>query len=91
MKSETAAKAVKAMNPDVNIVARQDRVGPETECILFELFSILKAVLPMSRISHVRLITHADCFTCFITSLELVRYRHYFTWFCLMTELFIFK
>ncbi|KAI1294860.1 Ubiquitin-like modifier-activating enzyme 1 [Halotydeus destructor] len=31
LKSSTAAAAVKAMNPDVNIVAFQDRVGPETE------------------------------------------------------------
>lgn len=33
MKSATAAKAVKEMNPDVNIVAHQNRVGPETEKI----------------------------------------------------------
>ena len=34
MKSETAANAVKAMNPDVNIHAHQNRVGPDTEGIL---------------------------------------------------------
>lgn len=34
MKSDTAAKAVKAMNPDVNIIAHQNRVGPDTESIL---------------------------------------------------------
>jgi len=31
MKSDTAAKAVKAMNPDINIHAHQNRVGPDTE------------------------------------------------------------
>lgn len=31
MKSEVAARAVKVMNPDVNITAHQNRVGPETE------------------------------------------------------------
>lgn len=31
MKSDTAASAVKAMNPDVNIMPHQNRVGPETE------------------------------------------------------------
>ena len=34
MKSETAARAVKGMNPDVNIHAHQNRVGPDTEGIL---------------------------------------------------------
>ena len=34
MKSETAAKAAEAMNPDMNITAHQNRVGPETESIL---------------------------------------------------------
>ncbi|XP_077980547.1 ubiquitin-like modifier-activating enzyme 1 [Glandiceps talaboti] len=33
MKSDTAAKAVKVMNPDVNITSHQNRVGPETENI----------------------------------------------------------
>lgn len=31
LKSTTAAEVVKGMNPDLNIVAFQDRVGPETE------------------------------------------------------------
>ena len=31
MKSSVAAKAVQVMNPDMNIVAHQNRVGPETE------------------------------------------------------------
>ncbi|EDO33332.1 predicted protein [Nematostella vectensis] len=31
MKSEVAARAVKVMNPDVNITAHGNRVGPETE------------------------------------------------------------
>eukprot|EP00795_Rhopilema_esculentum_P000847 gene847-10594_t len=31
MKSETAGKAVKGMNSDVNIVAHQNRVGPDSE------------------------------------------------------------
>lgn len=31
MKSQCAAKAVKEMNPDINIIAHQNRVGPETE------------------------------------------------------------
>eukprot|EP01121_Diplochlamys_sp_Union-15-3_P009370 TRINITY_DN2560_c0_g1_i1.p1 TRINITY_DN2560_c0_g1~~TRINITY_DN2560_c0_g1_i1.p1 ORF type:complete len:1039 (-),score=203.29 TRINITY_DN2560_c0_g1_i1:40-2991(-) len=30
-KSETSAKSVKAMNPDINIDARLDKIGPETE------------------------------------------------------------
>ena len=33
MKSATAAAAVKQMNPDVNVIAHQNRVGPETEKI----------------------------------------------------------
>ena len=35
MKSEVAAKAVKVMNPELNITAHQNRVGPETESILY--------------------------------------------------------
>ena len=31
MKSAVAAKAVKVMNPNMNIVAHQNRVGAETE------------------------------------------------------------
>lgn len=31
MKSDTAAAAVKEMNPNINIVSHQDRVGPDTE------------------------------------------------------------
>ena len=31
MKSTVAAKAVQVMNPNINIVAHQNRVGPETE------------------------------------------------------------
>ena len=34
MKSEVAARAVKVMNPEINITAHQNRVGPETESIL---------------------------------------------------------
>lgn len=30
-KSDTAAKAAKGMNPDINIVAHQNRVGADTE------------------------------------------------------------
>lgn len=30
-KSETAAKAIKRMNPSVNIIAHQNRVGPDAE------------------------------------------------------------
>jgi len=33
MKSDTAANAVKEMNPDINIIPHQNRVGPETEKI----------------------------------------------------------
>jgi len=33
MKSECAAKAVKGMNPDMNIMPHQNRVGPDTEKI----------------------------------------------------------
>ena len=35
MKSEVAAKAVKVMNPELNITAHQNRVGPETESIFY--------------------------------------------------------
>ncbi|XP_070558786.1 ubiquitin-like modifier-activating enzyme 1 [Ptychodera flava] len=38
LKSETAANAVKKMNPGVNIIAHQDRVGPETENIYNDSF-----------------------------------------------------
>lgn len=31
MKSETAAQAVKQMNPDLHVTAHQNRVGPDTE------------------------------------------------------------
>jgi ubiquitin-activating enzyme E1 len=34
LKSDVAARAVKAMNPEVNIISHQNRVGPETENIL---------------------------------------------------------
>lgn len=33
MKSKVASIAVKKMNPDVNIEAHQNRVGPETEVV----------------------------------------------------------
>lgn len=33
MKSTCAAEAVKRMNPDINIIPQQNRVGPETESI----------------------------------------------------------
>ena len=35
MKSDVAARAVKVMNPEINIIAHQNRVGPETESILY--------------------------------------------------------
>lgn len=35
LKSDVAAQAVKAMNPDVHIISHQNRVGPETENILY--------------------------------------------------------
>lgn len=31
MKSDTAAAAVKEMNPNIHITSHQDRVGPDTE------------------------------------------------------------
>jgi ubiquitin-activating enzyme E1 len=34
LKSDVAAGAVKAMNPDVNIISHQNRVGADTENIL---------------------------------------------------------
>ena len=37
-KSDTAAAAVKRMNPDINIIAHQSRVGPETEKVYDDLF-----------------------------------------------------
>ena len=37
-KSDTAAAAVKNMNPEVNIVAHQNRVGPETEKVYDDKF-----------------------------------------------------
>lgn len=33
MKSDTAAAAVKEMNPNIHIASHQDRVGPDTERI----------------------------------------------------------
>ena len=36
MKSDVAARAVKVMNPEINITAHQNRVGPETESIFFK-------------------------------------------------------
>lgn len=38
MKGTVAAKAVKVMNPEVNIVAHQNRVGPETQNIYDDTF-----------------------------------------------------
>lgn len=38
MKSECAAKAIKRMNPLARVVARQDRVGPETENVYTDDF-----------------------------------------------------
>ena len=35
LKSDVAAQAVKRMNPDVHIIPHQNRVGPDTENILF--------------------------------------------------------
>ena len=44
-KSECAARAVKAFNADVNIVALADRVGPDTESVFSdEFFSTLHGV-----------------------------------------------
>jgi ubiquitin-activating enzyme E1 len=37
-KSATAAAAVKAINPSINVKAREDRVGPETESIFTDEF-----------------------------------------------------
>ena len=34
MKSEVAARDIKQINPCINVVAHQNRVGPETEGIL---------------------------------------------------------
>lgn len=34
MKSTVAARAIKHMNPAINVIAHQNRVGPETEGIL---------------------------------------------------------
>ena len=34
MKSTVAARAIKHMNPAINVVAHQNRVGPESEGIL---------------------------------------------------------
>ena len=34
MKSVVAARAIKHMNPAINVIAHQNRVGPETEGIL---------------------------------------------------------
>ena len=38
MKAEVAARAVKAMNPEVNIIAHQNRVGPDSENIYNDEF-----------------------------------------------------
>lgn len=37
-KSDTAAAAVKRMNPEVNVIAHQNRVGPETEKVYDDSF-----------------------------------------------------
>nr|XP_023026513.1 ubiquitin-like modifier-activating enzyme 1 [Leptinotarsa decemlineata] len=37
-KSATAAKVIKKMNPEVNVVAHENRVGPETESIYNDAF-----------------------------------------------------
>uniref|UniRef100_A0A1Y1K0A8 E1 ubiquitin-activating enzyme n=1 Tax=Photinus pyralis TaxID=7054 RepID=A0A1Y1K0A8_PHOPY len=37
-KASTAAKAIKVMNPNVNIVAHENRVGPDTEAIYDDTF-----------------------------------------------------
>lgn len=36
LKADAAALAVKRMNPDVHIISHQNRVGPESENILFK-------------------------------------------------------
>ena len=38
MKSTVAAKAIKSMNPAINVVAHQNRVGPESEGILWHMY-----------------------------------------------------
>lgn len=38
LKSDTACKAVKDMNPDINVTSHQNRVGPETEKIYTDEF-----------------------------------------------------
>lgn len=42
MKSQVAAEAVKTMNPDINVIAHQNRVGVETECKDKELQKIIR-------------------------------------------------
>ncbi|CAH2048911.1 unnamed protein product, partial [Iphiclides podalirius] len=37
-KSSTAAKAIKKMNPSMNVVAHENRVCPETECVYHDQF-----------------------------------------------------
>ena len=37
-KSSTAAKAVKAMNPHIHVLAQENRVGPETENVYTDEF-----------------------------------------------------
>lgn len=38
LKSDTACRAVKAMNPDINVTSHQNRVGPETEKVYTDDF-----------------------------------------------------
>ena len=43
MKSEVAGRAVKVMNPEINIISHQNRVGPESEgilCIVSEIATV---------------------------------------------------
>ncbi|XP_037971257.2 ubiquitin-like modifier-activating enzyme 1 [Plutella xylostella] len=37
-KSSTAAKAIKRMNPSINVIAQENRVCPETECVYDDAF-----------------------------------------------------
>lgn len=68
MKSEVAAKAVKVMNPELNITAHQNRVGPETESILYAAEKILHFVGFVS----VPTVFNRKCYTNLVSYLQLL-------------------
>ena len=59
MKSTVAARAIKLMNPDINVIAHQNRVGPETEGILLVCF--LQVMRSLSVCMYVHTYNYVIC------------------------------